>query len=166
MTCRHLMTMPRKRCIHHGRLSAHYRCLRRTLHIAAHGELHAQEPLLSRLWLADGPYLLADALRLPLHGTELVTLSAYDTGTMPERGGIALALSGTFLMAGTQAVVSSLWPVDDAATQLFMRHLYAGLAEGLLLPAALQRAQRQLLSGEYAHPFYWAAFQLMMRRLR
>jgi CHAT domain-containing protein len=137
----------------------------RYLHIAAHGQAQAQEPILSRLWLADGPYLLADAIHLPLHGTELVTLSACDTGTMPERGGIALALSGAFLMAGAQAVVSSLWPVDDAATRLFMRHFYAALAQGTALPAGVQQAQRQLLSGDYAHPFYWAAFQPMMRRL-
>ncbi len=137
----------------------------RYLHIAAHGQVQAHDPLLSRLWLADGAYLLADALHLPLHGTELVTLSACDTGTMPERGGIALALSGAFLMAGAQAVLSSLWPVDDAATKEFMQHFYAGLVQGLSLPASLQQAQKEMLDGDYAHPFYWAAFQPMMRRL-
>ncbi len=133
------------------------------LHCAMHGHVNPQSPLLSRLVLADGSLLLADVLNLALHGTRLVTLSACDTGVVPERGGVALALAGAFLLAGAQAVVASLWPADDVATALMMEHFYAALAAGRSIPQALSQARTQLRAAGYAHPYYWATFQALMR---
>lgn len=133
------------------------------LHIAAHGHIRRDAPLLSRLDLADGPLLLADALNLRLHGTRLVTLSACDSGTQPDRGGALLALSGAFLLAGAECVLASLWPVDDGATRLLMGALYQALQQGAPLPGALQRAQAALRDRPYSHPIDWAAFQLIAR---
>jgi CHAT domain-containing protein len=128
------------------------------LHIAAHARVRPHEPLLSSLELADGSYLLAEALQLPLSGTRWVALSACETGSLPERGGVALALAGSFLLAGAGAVIASLWAVDDAATQLLMSQLYQALHDGAALPEALQRAQGAVRAAGYAHPYYWAAF--------
>ncbi len=133
------------------------------LHCAMHGQVNPQSPLLSRLVLADGSLLLADVLNLSLHGTRLVTLSACDTGVVPERGGLALALAGSFLLAGAQAVVASLWPADDAATALMMERFYTGLAAGRSIPQALSQARTHLRAAGYAHPYYWATFQALMR---
>jgi len=130
----------------------------RWLHIAAHGHINRRSPLLSSLELADGQVLLADALNLTLAGTQLVTLSGCQTGTAPESGGVVLALSGAFLSAGARTVLSSLWSVDDQATQLLMSHLYAALQQDTELPAALQQAQQAVRTQGYHHPFYWAAF--------
>lgn len=133
------------------------------LHIAAHARINAQSPLLSALELADGPFWLADVLRLNLQDTRLVTLSACETGVPPEQGGMLLALVGAFLCAGAQHVLATLWPVDDEATQLLMSHLYGQLANGASPPQALQQAQQVMQQTPYAHPFYWAAFQPFAR---
>ncbi len=137
----------------------------RWLHIATHGRVNRRSPLLSHLEFADGTFLLADALRLLLDGTDVVTLSACETGTTPDRGGVVLALAGAFLCSGARAVLASLWQVDDQATRRLMEHLYAGLREGMPLPRALQRAQRLLIEDGYTHPYYWAAFQPLNRTI-
>lgn len=128
-----------------------------------HGHINPQSPLLSQLIFADGALLLADVLNLHVYGTALVTLSACDTATTPERGGVALALAGAFLTAGAQAVVASLWPVDDTATALMMEHLYAGLSAGQPISQALAHAQAHLRTAGYSHPYYWASFQALVR---
>lgn len=133
------------------------------LHLAVHGQVNPYAPLLSQLSLADGPLLLADVLNVPLAGTALVTLSACETGTTPERGGVALALAGAFLSAGARAVVASLWPVHDQATSLMMEQFYQGLAAGQNPTEALSAARAAVRAMGYAHPYYWAAFQLLLR---
>jgi CHAT domain-containing protein len=133
------------------------------LHIAAHGHIRRDAPLLSQLQLADGGFLLAEALRLNLRGCRLVTLSACDTGTLPEHGGVLLALAGSFLLAGARQVLASLWPVDDAATTVLMAEFYAAAQQGAGFPAALQQAQLALRDQGFAQPMYWAAFQLLAR---
>jgi tetratricopeptide (TPR) repeat protein len=135
------------------------------LHIAAHGRINRQTPLLSQWELADGPLLLADALNVALHGTTLLTLSGCETGTTPEQGGVLLALAGAFLCAGAQTVLASLWPVDDESTQRLMTALYAALQQGMPLAQALPQAQHQLRQAGFAHPFYCAAFQPLSRSL-
>lgn len=135
----------------------------RFLHISAHGRVQRHAPLLSALTLADGPFLLADVFKLPLQGTQFVTLSACETGIMPEQGGVLLALAGAFLCAGAQTVLASLWSVDDEATQLLMSTLYASLQNSLTPVQALQRAQDAVFAAGYQHPFYWAAFQPLSR---
>lgn len=135
------------------------------LHIAAHGQINRQSPLLSSLSFSDGPFLLAETFNLSLQGTELVTLSACETGTTPERGGVTLALAGAFLTAGAQAVLASLWAIDDQATSLLMSHLYRHLLTNNSLPYALAHAQRDLITQGFAHPYYWAAFQPLARTI-
>ena len=137
----------------------------RYLHIAAHGQINRQSPLLSSIQLADQPFLLAETFNLSLQGTELVTLSACETGTTPERGGVALALAGAFLTAGAQAVLASLWRVDDEATSVLMSHLYQQLSQNKSLPQALAHAQRHLMAQGFQHPYYWAAFQSLSRKV-
>ena len=135
------------------------------LHIAAHGRIRRDAPLLSALELANGPLLLTEVLNFNLRGTQLVTLSACETGTTPEQGGVLLALVGAFLCAGAETVLASLWPVDDEATQILMANLYQQLRSGLRPTQALQQAQHAVRSAGYTHPFYWAAFQPLGRTL-
>jgi CHAT domain-containing protein len=60
--------------------------------------------------------------------------------------------------AGTPAVVTTLWKVDDRASFTLMGRFYDALASNG--PAeALRRAQRASLAEE-PHPFFWAAFGL------
>ena len=131
------------------------------VHIAAHGHINQQSPLLSGLALADGPFLLADVLNLNLQGTDLVTLSACQTGAIPVKGGLLLALAGAFLCAGANHVLASLWPVDDEATTIFMQTFYSHLQKRNQPFYAQQQAQEAVRQAGYRHPFYWAAFQLL-----
>ncbi len=135
------------------------------LHLAVHGAVNRREPLFSRLHFADGDYLLVDVLHLNLRGTRLVTLSACETSTVPEQGGVLLALAGAFLSAGAQSTVATLWQVDDQATQLLMQQFYQGLRAGLSIPHALRGAQQTVYHAGYQHPYYWAAFQPLSREL-
>ena len=63
-----------------------------------------------------------------------------------------------FLYAGTPAVVTTLWKVDDRASFRLMEHFYSDL-ETAGPAAALRQAQRATMS-EFPHPFAWAAFGL------
>ncbi len=129
----------------------------RLLHIAAHAESNSAAPVCSSIELADGLFLLLEAHRQDLRGTELVVLSACETSVRPEHGDMALALAGAFLCAGANAVMASLWPVDDAATALLMELFYANLGRGAAPDQALQRSQQLMRS---AYPLDWAAFQI------
>jgi tetratricopeptide (TPR) repeat protein len=137
----------------------------RWLHIAAHAHVRREAPLLSFIQLEDGNLLLAEALRLPLLGTQLVTLSACETAVIPEQGGSLLALGGAFLCAGAASALASLWRVDDEATRLMMPVFYAELERGHDAATALSSAQHQLIRSGYAHPYFWAGFQLLSRQL-
>lgn len=137
----------------------------RYLHFAMHGSLNQSSPLLSHLQFADGPMDLSEVLRLPLQHTELVTLSACDTATMPERGGVAMAYAGAFLCAGAQGVLASLWQVNDAATSQLMFYFYEALMTGLSAARALFIAQGRLIAAGYSHAYYWAGFQVLQRSL-
>lgn len=94
----------------------------------------------------------------------LVVLSACATGSGGEaRSGGLWALAGPFLFAGVDAVVATLWPVDDVVATEFSTVFYAELAGGAAVDAAIARARRALLaSGDprMNHPRGWAAFQL------
>ena len=128
------------------------------LHIAAHGQTNTAVPLCSTIEFADGDVSLLEMHRLDLHGTKLVVLSACETSARPSRGDMALALAGAFLGAGADAVLASLWPVNDKATALLMEHFYAALAAGHCPAAALRVAQRQV-QGDIQ--LDWAAFQVL-----
>jgi CHAT domain-containing protein/tetratricopeptide (TPR) repeat protein len=131
----------------------------RLLHIASHALTRSDAPLTSTLELADGPFMLLDAHRLRLRGTELVTLSACETGVRPNYGEMALALPGAFLCAGAAQVLASLWPVGDGATAELMAIFYQALANDNPSAVALRTAQLHMRTKA---PLDWAAFQLWL----
>ena len=74
----------------------------------------------------------------------------------------AEAASGAFLAAGTPTVIATLWPVDDAAAVHVTASLYEGLADGLTIDAALERARNECRSTPgLAAPKHWAGFVLV-----
>lgn len=94
------------------------------------------------------------ALKNPV---ELLTLSACQTALGTDRA--ALGLAGIALKAGARSAVASLWLVDDPATALLMPKFYHYLKNNQLSKAqALQQAQRDMLTTDFSHPYYWAAF--------
>jgi CHAT domain-containing protein/Tfp pilus assembly protein PilF len=104
---------------------------------------------------------LATALELAslnLWGTQLVVLSACDTGRGDVKPGQGVyGLRRAFIVAGAETVVMSLWKVNDETTQRLMEAYYTQLLAGRGRAAALRDAM-QLLREAHPHPHYWAPF--------
>lgn len=104
---------------------------------------------------------LATALELAglnLWGTELVVLSACDTGRgVVKLGEGVYGLRRAFMVAGAETVVMSLWKVNDDTTRELMESYYRNLVEGQGRAMALHEAMRELRTAQ-PHPYYWAPF--------
>ncbi len=136
-----------------------------TVHFAVHGITHPTQPSLSGLALTDGLLTAQEVVPLRLQ-TDLVVLSACDTGTDPY--GVGDGVSGlvrSFLLAGAPRVVASLWKVPDAPTAELMRALYAALdrdprqAPVTALRSAQERV-RTMDGGRWASAECWAGWVL------
>ena len=114
---------------------------------------------------ADDGYLTAlEVARLNWKGTELVVISACDSGKGDIQAGEGVyGLKRAIAVAGARSSLLSLWAVDDLATAAFMESFYiklkagAGRADAL---AATQKQFRQSSNATWSHPYVWAAFQL------
>jgi CHAT domain-containing protein len=96
----------------------------------------------------DGILTAEEIQSLDLRGTELVVLSACETGLGRSRlGQGVLGLQRAFHAAGASAVVASLWKVDDAATSVLMEHFYTNLwVKKMPKLEALRQAQLAVLN--------------------
>jgi CHAT domain-containing protein len=123
------------------------------LHLATHGVLDAA-PLQSFVALAGGDVLsVYELFGLDLTGTELVVLSACESGGgSVTAGDEVLGPTRGLLAAGATAVIVSLWNVSDASAPLLMLDLYRRLCAGEPPVQALGGAQQRLrtLSAEAA----------------
>ena len=134
------------------------------IHIAAHVSVDAGHPLQSELALADGQLTGADLLSR-LGAAHLVVLSACHSGYGESLGGGELAgFTTALLRAGIHSVVSSSWPVDDAASSFFMTTFHELRLRGRSTAAALAEAAAAVASEPgWEAPYYWAAFTLTQR---
>ena len=136
------------------------------LHFATHAVVRKDAPGQSALFLseyaADGSPLPADRLtadditRSGLRA-DVVVLSGCATGSGRElRGEGVLGLTYGFLANGSQTVVASLWPVEDALTARFMEEFYAAYRASGRAADALRTAQ--LRTRSKAGPTVWSSF--------
>ena len=112
---------------------------------------------------SDGILTALEVLSLDLRGTELVVLSACETGLglVTQAQGV-YGLRRSFREAGAEAVLSTLWAVDDDATAALMQRFYNRFMNGERPARALQNTQRELLeSRQWDDPFYWAPFTMI-----
>jgi CHAT domain-containing protein/Flp pilus assembly protein TadD len=112
---------------------------------------------------SDGILTALEVLNLDLAGTDLVTLSACDTGIGDIKIGEGVySLNRAFQEAGSKAVLSTLWSVDDKATSEFMQKFYTRFLNGKPAQQAIQETQDDFIKDEkYSNPFYWAGFVMM-----
>jgi CHAT domain-containing protein len=115
----------------------------------------------------DGWVTAEEIAVLNLQGTELVVLSACQTGLGDIKSGEGVqGLRRAFLYAGAQTLVTSLFEVPDAETRELMKRFYGGLKTGQGKLRALHSAQRAFMDERRqtqgaAHPFFWASFVLV-----
>ncbi|MEH2250863.1 CHAT domain-containing protein [Nostoc sp.] len=142
-------------------------------HFSCHGYFNLTNPGKSALILADAPiadtptkpdserYLnlragethdldkcltLDKIFALKLENCRLVTLSACETGLIDfnNTSDEYIGLPSGFLLAGSQAVVSSLWTVSDLSTAFLMMKFYENLQSINSVSLALNQAQQWL----------------------
>jgi CHAT domain-containing protein len=108
----------------------------------------------------DGVLTAFEVAGLNLRGTQLVVMSACDTGKGDIKVGEGVyGLRRALVIAGSQSQVLSLWKVSDEATKELMVKYYSKLHGGRGRHEALREAQLEMLnSQDYKHPFFWAAF--------
>ena len=133
------------------------------VHLAAHGEFRADNPLFSGLALEDGWLSTLDLFDMRWQAS-LVVLSACQTGRTAIAGGDELlGLMRGLLYTGAASLLLSLWAVEDRSTARLMETFYNKLNQGYAKGAALRDAQCEWLENApaHAHPYFWAAFCLV-----
>ena len=106
----------------------------------------------------DGLLTAEDVSGLDLLATELVVLSACDTGLGEIRTGEGVfGLRRAFVLAGAKTLVMSLWKVPDRQTQMLMTLFYRRLKAGQPRAEALRDAQLRMKK-HFPHPYCWGAF--------
>jgi CHAT domain-containing protein len=152
----------------------------RFLHVATHGFWATDDPddprddnpmVRSGLVFAGANHgastasllLASEAAVLDLDGTDLVVLSACETGLGDaENGEGVYGMRRALVLAGAQSQVMSLWAVDDKATMVFMRGFYGRLKQGQSKSKALRETKLEMMrSQQYGETEYWAPFVLV-----
>ena len=112
--------------------------------------------------VADGYLTALEAASLDLDGTQLVVMSACETGLGEITAGQGVfGLRRAVAFAGAEAQVMSLWQVSDEATTELMRAFYTHLKAGKSRGDALRAARLELAgSPRWSHPHFWSAFVL------
>jgi CHAT domain-containing protein/tetratricopeptide (TPR) repeat protein len=106
----------------------------------------------------DGILTAEDVVGLDLAATELVVLSACDTGLGVVRAGEGVfGMRRAFALAGAKTLVMSLWKVPDKQTQELMEDFYRRVLSGQPRSDALREAQLAL-SVKFPNPLCWGAF--------
>ncbi|MEK6479999.1 CHAT domain-containing protein [Catalinimonas sp. 4WD22] len=132
------------------------------LHIATHGIANMENPFASHLIFfpeekEDGTFNLYELYDLRLH-TKLLLLSACESGVGKHFAGEGnFSMARSFVYAGCQSVLMSLWQVDDFQTEQLIYKVYEHLAQEPTVSKVIRKAKLDLIQGgTFSHPQIWA----------
>jgi hypothetical protein len=133
----------------------------KVLHLAGHGEFHAESPEQSGMVLGPGIHLTAAEIRQMSIVPELVFLNCCHLGQLggpADAHKLAASIARELINIGVKAVVAAGWAVDDAAAAAFARQFYQRLIAGDNFGVALLSAR---LAAHQANPACntWGAYQ-------
>ncbi|HEY9809521.1 MAG TPA: tetratricopeptide repeat protein [Halomicronema sp.] len=136
----------------------------RIIHFATHGLFDDIRGLDSAIALTptsthNGLFTAEQILDLKLQ-TELVVLSACDTGRGKITGDGVIGLSRSLISAGSSSVLVSLWQVPDLPTAFLMQEFYQNLQKNPDKADALRQAMLTTKK-KYPKPRDWAGFTLI-----
>lgn len=109
----------------------------------------------------EGILTAYEAMSLSLENTELVVLSACETGRGEIQAGEGVfGLQRAFKVAGADAIIMTLFKVDDEATQKLMKYFYGYWLESGNKREAFMKAKQQIKQ-QYDSPIYWGSFVMV-----
>ena len=110
----------------------------------------------------DGTLTGSEICKIDLRGTQLVVLSACQTGLGEISNEGVFGLQRAFKKAGVKTIIMSFWEVSDAATQILMNQFYSNIVKGMSKQEAFTVAQNTLKNTSgFNDPYYWAAFVML-----
>ena len=109
----------------------------------------------------DGILTAKEISLLDLRDADLVVLSACETGKGEITGDGVFGLQRAFKQAGVQTIIMSLWPVNDAATQMLMTEFYRNWITTHQSKREAFRNAQNAVRAQYKEPVYWAGFVML-----
>lgn len=113
------------------------------------------------IYFADSALYLSDLIAETKPATQLIVLSACETGNGKlYQGEGVFSFNRGFAALGIPSSVTNLWSVDNESTYKLTELFYKYVAKGLPLDEALQKAKLEFIqtsAGEKLLPYYWAA---------
>lgn len=112
--------------------------------------------------MEDGVLTAYEISQMNLRNTELVVLSACETGLGDIQGNEGVyGLQRAFKIAGAKYLIMSLWQVPDRETSEFMTAFYRHwLAGKQSIPDAFRSTQEEMRA-KHPNPYYWDGFVLV-----
>jgi CHAT domain-containing protein/tetratricopeptide (TPR) repeat protein len=108
----------------------------------------------------DGVFTAQEVSTIDMRNTELVVLSACETGLGDIKGSEGVyGLQRAFKMAGAQYLIMSLWQVPDKETEEFMVTFYTKLIAIKDIRKAFNLTQKEMR--QKYDPYFWGAFVLV-----